>query len=60
MLPKDKNVSMKASTMMLVVLANVLVVKAAFIYDTNWYAMLLITLPLLAGLINNFRRERHR
>jgi hypothetical protein len=60
MLPKDKNVSMKASTMMLVVLANVLVVKAAFIYDTNWYAMLLITLPLLAGLINNFRRERQR
>jgi hypothetical protein len=60
MLPKDKNVSMKASTMMLVVLANVLVVKAAFVYDTNWYAMLLITLSLLAGLINNFRRERQR
>jgi hypothetical protein len=60
MFHEEKNVSVSAAILVLVVVANVLVIKAAFVHDNKWYWLMIITLPLLAAVINNLRRERQR
>jgi hypothetical protein len=57
MLHKEKNFSLSTAILMLTVLANALVVKAAFVHNSKWYWLMFVTLPLL-GIVKHLGKER--
>lgn len=58
MLHKEKNISVSGTTMVLLVFINALILKIAFIQNENWYAALVITLPLLLITIYYLSRKK--
>ncbi len=41
-----KKISVNRSILFMVVLINIIIVQAGFIYQSNWYLLLLVTIPL--------------
>jgi len=59
MLSKEKKVSITGTAILLLILLNALILKMAFIENENWYAALVITLPLLFVAVMYRKHKKH-
>jgi len=58
MLHKEKNISVSSSIILFLVFSNALILKIAFVQNEKWYALLVVTLPLLLVAIYHLREKR--
>jgi glutamate synthase domain-containing protein 2 len=56
---KNKYSSPSATIILLLVLINALILKVAFVDNSNWYWLMIITLPLLLVAIYDIQQKKH-
>ena len=58
-MPGKKKVSASGSIIFLLVLINVIIIRSAFVNNSNWYWALAVSVPLLLLAIINVRQKSH-
>jgi glutamate synthase domain-containing protein 2 len=59
MIRKEKNISFRGSILAILILINVLTIKAGYTSNQDWYWVLIVTLPLLILAVLNMRQRKH-